>query len=82
MDGNGDDPTYFNAQRSLALDTRHIIEDPMMHDSVRSQWVQMADLVAYSVYTHLNHHPGNEFGWSWYEDCLQGKDVNGAPKLV
>ena len=82
MDGNGSDPTYFNAHRSLALDTRHIIEDPMMHDSVRSQWVQMADLVAYSVFTHLNRHPGNEFGWSWYEDYLQSKDVNGSPKRL
>src|SRR6218665_2608045 len=37
MDGNSDDPTYFNAHRSLPLDTRHLIEDPMMHDSRRSQ---------------------------------------------
>ncbi|NYF18458.1 hypothetical protein HDC37_003322 [Microbacterium sp. AK009] len=82
MDGNGDDPTYFNAHRSLPLDTRHLIEDPMMHDSRRSQWVQMADLVAYTAFTHLNRHSGNEFGWTWYEDYLLGKDVNGGPKRV
>lgn len=82
MDGNGDDPTYFNAHRSLSLDTRHLIEDPMMHDSRRSQWVQMADLVAYSAFTHLNRHSGNEFGWTWYEDYLLGKDVNGGTKRV
>ena len=79
MDGNGSDPTYFDAHRALPLDTRHIIEDPMFHDSRRSQWVQMADLVAYTVFTHLNRHAGNEFGWSWYEDFLQGKDVAGGP---
>ena len=79
MDGNGSDPTYFDAHRALSLDTRHIIEDPMFHDSRRSQWVQMADLVAYTVFTHLNRHPGNEFGWNWYEKFLQGKDVAGGP---
>ncbi|MFE4467793.1 DUF3800 domain-containing protein [Leifsonia sp. NPDC056824] len=82
MDGNGDDPNYFNAHRSLSLDDRHIIEDPMMHDSARSQWVQMADLVAYCVFTHLNRHRGNEFGWRWYEDHLLGSDVNSGPKRV
>lgn len=82
MDGNGSDPTYFNAHRGLALDTRHIIEDPMMHDSRGSQWVQMADLVAYTVFTHLNRHSGNEFGWTWYEDHLADKDVHGGPLEV
>ncbi|MFE6965656.1 DUF3800 domain-containing protein [Agromyces sp. NPDC057679] len=82
MDGNGDDHTYFNAHRALPLDSRHLIEDPMMHDSRRSQWVQMADLVAYSAFTHLNRHPGNQFGWTWYEDFLQSKDVNGGPTPI
>lgn len=82
MDGNGSDPTYFDAHRSLPLDTRHVIEDPMMHDSGRSQWVQMADLVAYTAYTHLNRHQGNQFGWTWYEDYLRPKDVNGGPKRL
>jgi len=49
----------------------------MFHDSRPSQWAQMADLVAYTVFTHLNRHAGNEFGWNWYEDFLQGKDVGG-----
>ncbi|WP_307387460.1 DUF3800 domain-containing protein [Microbacterium testaceum] len=82
MDGDGSDRTYFDAHRSMSLDTRHVIEDPMMHDSGRSQWVQMADLVAYTVYTHLNRHQGNQFGWEWYEDYLRAKDVNGAPEEI
>ena len=40
---------------------------------------QMTDLVAYSVFTHLNRHAGNEFGWRWYADFLQHKDVAGSP---
>ncbi|GMA36842.1 DUF3800 domain-containing protein [Demequina litorisediminis] len=82
MDGDGSDATYLNAHRSLPLDTRHVIEDPMMHDSKSSQWVQMADLVAYSVFTHLNRHPNNEFGWDWYERYIQPSDVNGGPLLL
>jgi len=54
----------------------------MMHDSGRSQWVQMADLVAYTASMHLNRHHGNRFGWTWYEDCLAAKDVNGDPKKL
>lgn len=79
MDGDGSDASYMNAHRALPLDTRHIIEDPMMHDSKQSQWTQMADLVAYSVFTHLNRHDGNEFGWHWYDEYLRPKDVHGNP---
>lgn len=79
MDGEGTDPIYFNAHRSLPLDTRHVIEDPLFHDSKRSQWMQMADLVAYTVYQHLDRHQHNEFAQHWYAEYLQGSDVNGVP---
>jgi hypothetical protein len=82
MDGDGSDQTYFDAHRALALDTRHIIEDPMFHDSRRSQWVQMADLVAYTTFAHLNRHAGNEFASTWYGDYLQPKDVLGEPLSI
>ncbi|MBP3044833.1 DUF3800 domain-containing protein [Arthrobacter jiangjiafuii] len=82
MDGDGSDPTYFNAHRSLPLDSRYIIEDPMFHDSRRSQWVQMADLVAYVVFTHLNRHDGNKFAWDWYEDYLAPRDCHLGPQEI
>jgi hypothetical protein len=82
MDGDGSNPTYLDAHRALLLDTRHIIEDPMFHDSRRSQWMQMADLVAYAVFTHLNRHPGNEFGWNWYEHFLQAKPTGVPDNLL
>jgi len=66
MDGDGSDRSYFDAHRALPLDSRHVIEDPMFHDSKRSQWVQFADLVAFSAYAHVNRHPRNAFAWHWH----------------
>lgn len=82
MDGNGTDPHYLNAHRALSLDTRHIIEDPMFHDSKRSQLVQMADLVAYTTFVSLNPHQGNEFARDWRKTYLDGNDVNSGPLMI
>jgi hypothetical protein len=82
MDGNGTDPNYVNAHRALPLDTRHIIEDPMFHDSKRSQLVQMADLVAYTTFVDLNRHRGNEFAWGWRQRYLDGCDVFGGARAI
>ncbi|MFI5716089.1 DUF3800 domain-containing protein [Nocardia sp. NPDC051750] len=79
MDGNGTDRSYFNAHRDLKLDTRHIIEDPMFHDSKTSQWIQAADLVAYAAYIQLNPHSGNKYGADWYNNYLSPSDPEGGP---
>ncbi|HEX5400730.1 MAG TPA: hypothetical protein VFX16_00355, partial [Pseudonocardiaceae bacterium] len=34
----------------------------------RSQWVQMADLTAWSAYQGLLRHEGKQFAWTWYDD--------------
>lgn len=79
VDGDGSDPRYFTAHRELKLAGRHIIEDPLFQYSHRSQWVQMADMVAYAAYQHLARYRGKEFAWSWYERHLMPHDVNGGP---
>lgn len=66
MDGDGTDPTYRIAHRELKLDTRSLIEDPLFQGSHLSQWVQMADLVAYTAYMRLARIPNKEFSWDWY----------------
>ena len=77
---DGDDRHYRDAHRALKLDSRHVIEDPIMHDSKMSQWTQMADLVAYVANIHLDRYPGNEFGWHWYEDYLAPRDPHQFPQ--
>lgn len=79
---DGDDPHYRDAHRALRLDGRHLIEDPFAHDSRVSQWTQIADLVAYCANLHLNRHPRNEFGWSWYTDYLTPRDPHGLPRRL
>ncbi len=79
MDGNGDDPIYYAAHRSLDLPVRRIVEDPVFLHSGRSQWMQMADIIAWCSYTHLNNRPDNEFGWNWYNEYLAGLNPMNQP---
>lgn len=79
MDGDGTDPIYRTAHRSLKLDQRRVIEDAIHLDSKHSQLEQMADLVAWSAYASLDRHEGNEFAWEWYADFLAERDVNRSP---
>jgi len=55
MDGNGSDHSYFNAHRKLKLASRNIIEDPLFQAAHRSQWIQMADLVAWAAYQSVGN---------------------------
>lgn len=66
MDGDGSDSSYITAHRSLPIDTRSLIEDPAFQNSSRSQWVQIADLVAYAAYQSIALIPGKEFAWDLY----------------
>lgn len=74
MDGDGTDSSYYAAHRDLPLETRSLIEDPTFQHSHRSQWVQIADLVAYASYQKLVHLPEKQFAWEWY-DSLGDRDL-------
>jgi hypothetical protein len=82
MDGNGEDPAYYDAHRGLKLAHRRIIEDPLFQHSHRSQWVQMADLTAWTAYQALARQPGKQFAWDWYDRHLRPADVNGGPTSI
>jgi|SRR5581483_5618874 hypothetical protein len=79
MDGDGTDPGYLAAHRDLKITSRRIIEDPIFQASHHSQWMQMADVVAWSTYQSLLRHPGKRFAWHWYAQHLQAIDINGGP---
>ncbi|WIJ46076.1 DUF3800 domain-containing protein [Curtobacterium citreum] len=82
MDGDGSDPTYRSAHRSLRLDQRRVIEDPIHLDSQHSQLEQMADLVAWSANAHVARHERNAFAWHWYERYLAERDPMRRPQPV
>jgi hypothetical protein len=82
MDGDGSDPTYLRAHRNLKLDTRRILEDPYFQSSNVSQWVQMADLVAWTTYQSILKFPGKEIPAGWYDKHLRARDINGGPMAV
>jgi hypothetical protein len=79
MDGNGSDPSYRTAHRDLKLAHRNLIEDPLFQGSHINQWVQMADLTAWSAYQGLRRAPNRTFAWQWYDTHLLPRDVNGGP---
>lgn len=66
MDGDGTDTSYISAHRELPIATRSLLEDPAFQHSSRSQWVQIADLVAYAAYQSLAQIEAKRFAWSWY----------------
>ncbi|MCK2241252.1 MULTISPECIES: DUF3800 domain-containing protein [unclassified Crossiella] len=82
MDGDGTDPSYRGAHRSLKLATRRIVEDPAFQGSHLSQLVQLADLVAYSAYMHVLRQPAKQLMWDWYPDLLGGSCMVGGQPLV
>ncbi|WP_424532517.1 DUF3800 domain-containing protein [Sphaerisporangium viridialbum] len=82
MDGDGTDTSYARAHRGLKLDHRNLIEDPLFQHSKRNQWIQMADIVAWSAFQYLQRSPSRSFAWDWYPTYLLPRDVNGAPLAV
>lgn len=80
MDGDGSDTSYRAAHRSLKLSDRRVVEDPLHLDSRSSQLIQMADLVAWTAYAHIDRHVSNEFAWNWYANYLAERDPQRGPQ--
>lgn len=72
MDGDGTDTSYIAAHRELPIGTRSLLEDPGFQHSSRSQWVQIADLVAYAAYQSVAQVEEKQFSWGWY-GTLEGR---------
>ncbi|WP_370376524.1 DUF3800 domain-containing protein [Catenulispora sp. GAS73] len=72
IDGEGDSSCreYFRLFRGLDLSGRQLIGGPLFQPSDESQWVQIADIVAYTAFQSVIRRPGREFCWTWYEDYI------------
>lgn len=82
MDGDASDPIYRAAHRSLDLEKRRVIEDPMFLDSKHSQWTQIADIIAWAGYRYVNSETNSEFAVSWYRDYLEPLNPAGPLNLA
>lgn len=66
MDGDGTDQIYRRAHRDLKVESRRILEDPSFQHSHLSQWIQIADIVAYAAYQNVLALPEKRFAWKWW----------------
>lgn len=82
MDGDGSDPMYRRAHRTLKLARRRVIEDALHLESTSSQLVQMADLVAWCAYVAVDRHDSARYAWEWYADYLAERDEVRAPCTI
>lgn len=79
MDGDGTNTGYTRGHRSLPRDERRLIEDPFFRHASVSQWVQIADLAAWSAYRSLRPTGRRNRTTSWYSRALGHLDVHGGP---
>lgn len=76
IDGNGSDPAYKEAHRSLVLRTRYLVQDAIHIDSKNSPFIQIADPVAWTANAHVDQHEKNGFANNWYLSYLSERDPN------
>ncbi|MFW0111375.1 DUF3800 domain-containing protein [Rothia sp. P5766] len=82
MDGDGSDTSYRDTHRSLPRSERNIIEDPIYLDSKTSQFMQMADHVAWCANASIAQIPKHSFAHRWYEQYLSVRDVARKPIIL
>lgn len=75
---DGNDPAHRTAHRDLSLTSRRIVEDPWMQDSKRSQFVQMADIAAHTVFQAHKLRTSRRFMWGWMITHLHRREWPGS----
>ena len=72
IDGTGDGSCdiYVRLFRSLSLSGQHLMTDPLFQPSSGSQWIQIADIVAFSAFQAVVKRPDREYCWTWFEDYI------------
>lgn len=82
MDGDGSDTSYRDIHRRLPRAGRNIVEDPIFLDSRTSQFMQMADHVAWCANASIAKIPKHSFAHGWYEDYLAVRDTAREPIIL
>lgn len=70
---------FVDAHRTLAAPGRRLIEEPQPRPATHDQWVQMADLAAFSAYQSIARRATKHRIWHWYPTILGRLDRNGGP---
>jgi hypothetical protein len=79
MDGDGTNAEYQRGHRKLDHSRRSLIEDPFFRHASASQWVQIADLAAWTAYRSLRPGGRSDRTATWYSRILQSIDADGEP---
>ncbi|MFG1881991.1 DUF3800 domain-containing protein [Micromonospora sp. NPDC049102] len=79
VDGDGTNSSYNRAHRVLANGSRALIEDPFFRHASTSQWVQIADLAAWTGYRSLRPGGRRDRTTTWYGQILRHLDSAGGP---
>jgi len=76
MDGDpiNPDPHVRRAHRDLPVESRRVLEDGWIQNSAASQFIQMADLAAYSAHQAVVKNNARKFMWDWYETYLHPRE--------
>ncbi|GHJ45851.1 hypothetical protein Cs7R123_31930 [Catellatospora sp. TT07R-123] len=82
MDGDGTNGAYARAHRTLGEHGRRLIEDPFFRHADVSQWVQIADLIAWTGYRSLTVTNRRRAAMTWYANILGDLDVHGGPVIL
>jgi hypothetical protein len=72
VDGDGSNFGYRPAHRELT--GKHLVAGPFFEPSDLNQWIQIADIAAYTAYQAIIRQPTKRSWWCWYEQVLTGDD--------
>ncbi|MFI7659629.1 DUF3800 domain-containing protein [Micromonospora parva] len=79
VDGDGTNSGYNRAHRALANGSRALVEDPFFRHANTNQWVQIADLTAWTGYRSLRPGGRRDRTTTWYGQILRHLDQAGGP---
>lgn len=81
IDGDGADHLYADTHHQLDPAISDLLDGPLFRSADHDQWVQMADLAAWSAYQSIVRKRSKRHLWSWYPLTLGRLDPHGPLAL-